>query len=557
MSPSAVSQANPVHSRSSRYAETIGDGDQSLRNLFAELAVRQSGRSALAGMLMTDANGLILFHDRRFGQLFNEEPERDFSGRNLIDVLQQHFAEVHWLAAEEVSESVAKPATRARSLFTLPVAELTLRTPDLRILIARSAPLFVSAEFVSADSQPGQIWVLSDITEERRQRDQRNHQLKIRANSQLAGGVAHEVNNALTAVIGHLELARSLTLAPNTDDGRSDRSDLLAIDQNLEAAEQGAWRIHQLVVELMQFGTRAVPVLRQDSPAELVWQSSRELKAQLPAAVEFRVTVDSQLWNARFDGTILGQSLRLIGRCAVNDAAATGGSVELRAGNYVDSSDNSEWVRIAILDRCQRQRGEDCGENYYTHVFEDKTGGTSVFGVAIASTLAEEMGGQLTVTAQPPDGREIAILIPRFRVCGSVELTEDHLPLRVLVVDDDSTVRTVGSSLLELCGHQCLTAAGGREALAILESQQDIDCVLLDELMPGMSGHQLLDQLRLREIAVPVIILSGQLRCSRSLVTPVHNGPLSPGAVIGSLPKPFRLSELQTVLAEVAGLVRR
>ena len=116
--------------------------------------------------------------------------------------------------------------------------------------------------------------------------------------------------------------------------------------------------------------------------------------------------------------------------------------------------------------------------------------------------------------------------------------------MKVLIVDDDEMVRTVCSGMLTLLRHEVIAVNGGEIAIRTLQSSETaFDLILLDELMPGMSGPQTMQKLAYLEIKVPIILCSG-----REMTVEEFNGSdeLRPSAVLG---KPFTMQRLQSAIA--------
>lgn len=116
--------------------------------------------------------------------------------------------------------------------------------------------------------------------------------------------------------------------------------------------------------------------------------------------------------------------------------------------------------------------------------------------------------------------------------------------MKVLIVDDDEMVRTVCSGMLTLLQHEVVAVNGGEVAIRTLQSSEiPFDLILLDELMPGMSGPQTMQQMAYLGIRIPIILCSG-----REMTVEEFAGldELRPSAVLG---KPFRIHRLQAAIA--------
>jgi CheY-like chemotaxis protein len=170
-------------------------------------------------------------------------------------------------------------------------------------------------------------------------------------------------------------------------------------------------------------------------------------------------------------------------------------------------------------------------------------------GLSMVDGLAGQSGGKLMLQSKPEQGTKVEIWLPVAEVGSTVmERADDpHLVgneirvdrLVVLAVDDDSLVLASTSAMLEDLGHEVIDVASGAKALEIIESGADIDLVISDQAMPGMTGTQLASAIKARRPRLPVILATGYAEL-----------PLGTDPDIRRLAKPFTQRELADALID-------
>jgi signal transduction histidine kinase len=361
---------------------------------------------------------------------------------------------------------------------------------------------------------------------------------KLESLGQLTGGVAHDFNNLLTAVLGNLELARKHL--PNG-------SPLLRL---IDGAIQGAERGANLTKRLLAFARRQELRPEAVDIAALVESMAEMLRRTLGPVVHITTDFAPGLTPIRVDRNQLELALLNL---AVNsrDAMPAGGQLTvaacperlekgevggLGAGEYVrvEVRDNGIGMDEAILRRA--------AEPFFTTKGQGR--GTGL-GLSMVDGLVAQSGGAMRISSRPGVGTKVELWLPvsnggddavprpaALRAGGG-----DEQSLRVLVVDDDAMVAAGTTAMLEDLGHTVLSADSARSALAILEAEKDVDIVLTDYAMPGMTGSELAAQLRKIRPELPVVIVTGYSEAPQD--TPA----------ITRLNKPYRQQDLTAVIA--------
>ncbi|MDE3033471.1 MAG: PAS domain S-box protein, partial [Acidobacteriota bacterium] len=366
------------------------------------------------------------------------------------------------------------------------------------------------------------------ILEEQLQQSQ-----KLEALGSLAGGVAHDMNNVLGAI---LSLASTLQVQAGVDDGMA---------RSLETIVQACTRGRGVVKSLLYFARRD---LAEEGPVDLN-ALAREMGQLLSYTTLKRVHLEVDLARdlPRIRGDAGALSHTLLNLC-VNacDAMPQGGTLRLRTertpggGVRVRVQDTGEGMTPEVLARCQ--------EPFFTT--KPKGQGTGL-GLSMAHSTLRAHGGALAMGSTPGQGTEAILEFPAERVVAAVspeapapDAPQGQASLRILVVDDDNLIRESLLSVLDLLGHQATEAEGGAEALRRLEEGLAVDLVILDMNMPGMTGAQVLPRLLELRPGATVLLASGY--SDEDIAHLVAQHPQ-----VHSIQKPFSMKELDRKIREL------
>ncbi|MDB5440203.1 MAG: domain S-box protein [Caulobacteraceae bacterium] len=356
--------------------------------------------------------------------------------------------------------------------------------------------------------------ITRDITERMEQQkalDQAREALfqsqKLDAIGQLTGRVAHDFNNLLMAILGSLELVRKRL----PHDPR--------ITPLLENAIQGAERGASLTQRMLAFARRQELKLEAVELPSLVRGLMSFAQRTLGPSIDVEMRFPASLPAVRTDPAQLESALLNL---AVNarDAMPGGGTITITAD--VQSTDDTgdllagDYVRLSVADT-----GEGMDEDILSRAAEPffttkGVGKGTGLGLSMVHGLASQSGGRLDLRSVKGVGTTIDLWLP-IALQSDLWAAERQAPaaeaaqrsLTVLAVDDDHLVLMNTAALLEDLGHRVLQAASGQEALAILEQHPDIDLVITDQIMPGMTGLQLCERLAQASPHIPVVIATG------------------------------------------------
>jgi PAS domain S-box-containing protein len=400
----------------------------------------------------------------------------------------------------------------------------------------------------------GVIATVRDITERRRLEEQLQHAQKLEAIGQLAGGVAHEFNNMLTAIMGNLDLA--LARLSSDSDQRS----------TLTVAFQAARRAAMLTQQLLTFSHRGPTDLQALSLGSIAAEVVRLLRQTIDRRIQFSVRNADPLWSVLADTGQMNQVIMnlcvnardsLVERMneAVRGPVPPGWEPRIEIDIQNDTIDEAycgqhyearpgDFVCLAVSDN-------GCGidENIRNHIFEPfyttkEVGRGTGLGLATVYGIVKQHEGWIDLSSAQNAGTTFKVYLPR--TLRAAAPTPRPIPREeivrgtetILFVDDDAPICQLAQTVLEHHGYTVLLAGNGEQALEIFRREQDrIRLVVLDLTMPRMSGRDVLKQILALDPKIRVLISSGHQ-------IPSDGAQLQAMGKIEFIPKPYRPYEL-------------
>jgi two-component system cell cycle sensor histidine kinase/response regulator CckA len=381
------------------------------------------------------------------------------------------------------------------------------------------------------------VAVKRDVTAERELEARLSQAQRLEAIGQLAGGIAHDFNNLLAVIRGYADLARAaMPAGPANED----------LDQVVLAAD----RASSLTRQLLLFSRRQAAALAVLDVGVVVDGLAPMLRRLLGEHIELEVApAMPSAGLVRADPSQLEQVVLNLAANA-RDAMPDGGRLTIRT----EANDESDaaWVRLTAADT-----GVGMDETTSRHVFEPffttkAPGRGTGLGLATVYGIVTQSGGRVSVASTPGQGTTFIIDLPR--VDAPAEPTTDqvearparvHRPLTVLLVEDDSAVRSLTRRMLASLGHTVICAGSGAEALELVEAASGMpDLLLTDVRMPGIQGPDLARRLRDRRPDLPVVFTSG-------FSAELDESMAIPGARV--LDKPFDAAKLDAAVRNALG----
>jgi two-component system cell cycle sensor histidine kinase/response regulator CckA len=430
------------------------------------------------------------------------------------------------LAAGAAAARIFAPEERAAAWSKIQ-ALLTGRSPTCRLtarlLLAdpgedRRADIGCRLVREANGTISGLLLHITDITAQVRLEAQLAQSRELEAVGHLVGGVAHDFNNLLTTILGAVELAQEHS---------PDSSIVTELDNIRRSAERGA----ALVRNLLALGRQQY---LQASPID-VNTALREFVAMIRPALGQGITLDLVLEQpGRRIRADPGQLDQVLTNLAMNAkyAMPEGGRLTLRSGRATlyrkqvhgrEAIPPGRYVTISVQDT-----GSGIAPEVLDRIFEPffttrRAQGGSGLGLATAQGIIRQSGGYLTVESELGKGTTFRIYLPREEAAPAqadppaalpaapAAVASPSLPRRLLLVDDEHTVRRVTARALTKHGWQVLEAESAEAALALLETDAGagLTAVVSDVVMPGQDGASLVEAVRARYPGLPAILVSG------------------------------------------------
>ena len=376
---------------------------------------------------------------------------------------------------------------------------------------------------------------MRDVTERRALEARLQEAQKLESIGRLAGGVAHDFNNMLTAILGNVDFASSL--------GSIEEVRPLLAEIRLTAERSAA-----LTAQLLAFARRQLVEPKVLEPGALLARLDALLRRLLGERISLTTSLDSS-GHVRADESQLEQVvLNLITNA--RDSMPEGGTVRLGTrdllvgpgdvGRYLELSPGP-YVVITVTDS-----GDGIPAQALPRIFEPffttRRGGTGL-GLATCYGIVKQNGGHIAVHSEPGRGATFSVFLPRVTAAVSAPKgpsspapTLDSAAC-VLLVEDEAVVRAVVERTLVRAGYRVVVATSAEEALELGEDDGKFDLLVTDIVMPGMNGWELGKRLRQRWPGLRVLYISGYTEDAAE-----EGGASEPGASF--LQKPFLPVEL-------------
>lgn len=387
-----------------------------------------------------------------------------------------------------------------------------------------------------------------DITDRRRLEEQFRQAQKMEALGRLAGGIAHDFNNLLTAITGYASFARD-ALHPESP-VREDIAQVLAT----------AGRASGLTRQLLAFSRREAVRPAVTSLNDIILNLGQMLRHLISEEIELQIVPAPELGAVRVDP---GQIEQVLVNLVVNaaDAMPEGGRVTLETALVVLDGEycrqhlgvsEGEFAMLAVSDN-----GSGMSDEVKARIFEPffttkKPGQGTGLGLATCYALVRQNGGHIAFYSEAGQGTTFKIYFPLIGSApeATAALEEELGPApaaqTVLLVEDDSAVRSFAARALCQGGYTVLEAASGAEALALAAERdgEPIHLLIADVVMPQMGGKELARRLQAAHAGVRTLFISGY-----TANVLAHNGALD--ATSPMLQKPFAMATLLQQVREV------
>jgi PAS domain S-box-containing protein len=373
-----------------------------------------------------------------------------------------------------------------------------------------------------------------DIGDRKRLEAQLQQSQKMESLGTLAGGVAHDMNNVLGAILG-LASAHIGTQPYGSPLHQ-------ALDTICKATERGG----KMVKSLLSFARQSPGEDKNLDLNAILKEQVSLLERTTMALVCLEMDLEPELRSIRGDASALAHAFMNLYVNAV-DAMPERGTLTLRTRNV-----DNDWIEVVVEDNGMGMSKEVLKRAMEPFFTTKDTGKGTGLGLAMVFSTMNAHQGQLDIHSEPGKGTRVMLRFPASKneaqasaATESEARPDSRMALRVLLVDDDELIQSSVQAILEVLGHTEVSSAQcGEEALGMLEAGLDPDLVILDMNMPGLGGAGTLPRLRGLRPLVPVLLSTGRTDQAALALASAH-----PGVTL--LSKPFGLRELQKHLENI------
>lgn len=457
------------------------------------------GERALSGLLLTSVPAGIVAYDSELRvTIWNPVMERIFGlpapaviGRSLARIIGDGQAEVIEHRLRDALAGISGPIEEI---------ELTTLASGQVVLESQHAPLRGGdGEIV------GGAAFFREMTERRRAEEQLRQAQKMETIGQLTGGVAHDFNNLLAAIQGNLELLRKRL----PDDPQ--------IRRFIDGALQGAQRGASLTSRLLAFARRQDLKPEPTDLSQLLEGMRGLMERSIGPLIAVEYDLAPDLPPARVDANQLELAILNL---AVNarDAMPDGGRLSFSLGQYEAPPgvlSPGRYLRLSVADTGTGMDAETLKSAIEPFFSTKELGKGTGLGLSMVHGLAVQLGGALQLNSQLGEGTRADLWLPissaPVREVQEMEPEQAITPAAsvILVVDDDALINMSTVDMVQDLGHTALEAYSGKEALEILGSGRQIDALITDYAMPGMTGVELANRARELHPDLPILLATG------------------------------------------------
>lgn len=393
-----------------------------------------------------------------------------------------------------------------------------------------------------------------DITDRKRAEEERVrleqqmlHAQKMESLGVLAGGVAHDFNNILMAIIGNVDL--SLMRVPEDS----------PVAQHLRNIEKSAMRAADLAKQMLAYSGKGRFIIEELDLNRLVQELKPILEAALPKDAALALKLHEPLPMVEADVNQMRQILMNLFMNSTEALDDNGGEITIRTGYAEYDSDRLKGVllgermaegRYVFVEVADTGSGMEKAvlEKVFDPFFTTKFTGRGL-GLAAVHGIVRGHKGGIKIHSEPDKGTILQVLLPasgKVAETSATEVLEDNWKGegKILLVDDEEAVRSIGSDFLKELGFTPLLAEDGLQAVALYRENVDVRAVILDLTMPGMDGEHCFRELQSMNPRVTVIMSSG---FSEQDVVQKFDGK----GLAGFIQKPYTLKVLREVMRRI------
>ncbi len=487
--------------------------------------------------LIESASDAIFVIDYENGKIIDVNRKGlELLGRTTDEIIGMHYSQLH---PQDEADKYVWLFRKFASHLTLPdIAYHVLHKDGDRI------PVEISTSIMDLEGRKIIQGIFRDIRERLKIEEEMQKAERLESVGVMAGGLAHDFNNLLTSILGNISLAKAFAGPDNK------------VFARLTESEKAIMRAKDLTQQLLTFAKGVNPITKTVDLSSVLVESAGLVLGGANLQCEF--SIPENLWPVEAD---LGQINQVIHNLVLNafQGMPEGGVCRLEAENILVREGDSiplpdgRYVKISVHDNGSGISPEHL-KKIFDPFFTTKKSGTGL-GLPTAYSIIKKHGGLLQVDSEVGRGSVFHIFLPfsgKTLFAATPEKTRSR-PVtgrnRVLLMDDDETVRQMAAELLPHLGYEVETAKEGKEVLELykkgLEQDQKFAAVIVDLTIPdGMGGKDTMVELKKLDPDVIAIVSSGYD------TDPILANFAAYGFA-AVLPKPYTAEKLDATLAGV------
>ena len=497
----------------------------------SEFRYRRLFDSTMDGIYQTDAKGRMIMINRAGADIFGHRSPEEMIGRSVLQ---------YWANPLE-REAFVDELKRNKSVRAYPIRAKNVKGEIIYLETSSHALEDENGKFLGIEG------ILRDVTGQRRLEEQYRQAQKMEAIGQLAGGVAHDFNNILSAIIGYAHLTLMKMKEDNPD------------RHNVEQILASSQRATTLTQSLLAFSRKQVinPVLLDVN--DLLRRFEKLLLRLIREDIEFKILLtDVRLPVMADSGQIEQAIMNLVtnardamphgGRLTIETSLVTVDEEFLAAYGYGKVGD---FALISVMDT-----GTGMDEKTKKHIYEPffttkEQGKGTGLGLSMVYGIIKTHEGYINVYSEPGEGTTFKIYLPVASMHAPEAKAETEKPPvlegneLILLAEDDDVVRNLTSTVLRHFGYEVIESMDGEDAVyKFIEHKKSIQMAILDGIMPKKNGGEVYREIRTVRPDIKVLFMSGYPED-----TVGKQGILGPG--INFISKPISPTELLKKVREV------
>ena len=500
--------------------------------LLKTVLLEAQSEASIDGILAVDTQGHTLLFNKRFVEIWNIP-------QSILDTKDDQ------VMLEYVLKQVKDPVEFKQKVAYLYEHKDKKSSDEIEFVDGRCFDRY-SAPLISANNKlHGRIWYFRDITARKHAEAELQKIDKLQSIGALAGGIAHDFNNILQGLYGNISFAKE------------DLSNEHPSYVFLEEAEKSMTRAIQLTKQLLTFAKGGAPMKETFDLSPLIEEAARfDLSG---SNVKLIYHSASDLWPVNADK---GQIQQVISNLVINakQAMTQGGELHITLENATLEENTAivippgKYVKVIIKDE-GRGIAPEILKHIYDPYFSTKKKNSGL-GLTTVWSIITKHGGHIGVVSKVGQGTVFTFYLPATTssvpMSVTPAITENSLsnrPAKILVMDDEKSVRTIITRILTSCGYAIETTLNGQETITrykqALASNAPFDLVILDLTIPGeLGGEEVIKNLLVLDPHVQAIVSSGYAN------NPVMANPAAYGFK-GTIAKPYTANDLRNIVANL------